>query len=610
MIREAFTTEPLPTVRFTEQKPDPRFKPEGLWYSCGDEWERWNRQERPEHWKRFRFRYQLNLDLSKILRIRTVKEFDAFNREYSRWNERLEAHGIEWARVAMEYDGIEICPYRPTRRESTPWYQGWDVASGCVWSASAVTSIRELPFASVTANPEPRTVHWKEVVHHLDTTDPNSLGGRSTVSQGADEFDWTLERHRIAVLPRARPFADTVPRYAEMMRGGSAPPAIVIAEHEEGGGYDATPDRPHHMGGAFEVWDGNHRLAAAQRAGLEEVDVYVGRRKMSPNPKIVGFGPAGAFEAAAGLAMNGTLTDPEGIGSTGLNKTADYRAVRVMMRPSVFLSLAAPLKHRNSVDWFKAQMAEGRKIASPFLIVRIPDEWFDGDMSGPATVWQHEGRNRMTAILELFGDVPVEVLLWDPDLRRADFTDEWIERMRAEMLNERQDDVVEGPLFELVSAGADNREDLMPNRAAPFTKVKEVFDQCFDIIDEQFPDFGEVELHEDEKAGSDNGAGSERQFGYCKNGTPIVIAFAAKTENLPIRNIRGLMRHEFGHALDFRYGRAHLSKLFGERLSAGGELRADQIAEHVFGDKIEYDDLLIQCIGCGGVSPRPKKLGA
>lgn len=149
---------------------------------------------------------------------------------------------------------------------------------------------------------------------------------------------------------------------------------------------------------------------------------------------------------------------------------------------------------------------------------------------------------------------------------------------------------------------------MKPNTGGSMRKTRTIFDECFDVVDARFPDFGSIELHEDERAGADNGAGSERQFGYCKDSDPIVIAFAKKIEKLPSENIRGLMRHEFGHALDFRYGR-ELGKKLGVRLPSGVERRADAIAEAVFGDTIKYDGRLIQCVGCEGVSPRPRKLG-
>ncbi len=139
-------------------------------------------------------------------------------------------------------------------------------------------------------------------------------------------------------------------------------------------------------------------------------------------------------------------------------------------------------------------------------------------------------------------------------------------------------------------------------------KVRAAFDECFARIEEQFPDFGVLELHQDEKAGADNGHGSERQFGYCMDGKPIRIAFAAKTEGLPVANIRGLVAHEFGHALDYRYGK-DLGRMLGRRLPEGVERRADAIAKAVFGNTIKYDERDIQCVRCEGAEKRPRRLG-
>jgi len=153
---------------------------------------------------------------------------------------------------------------------------------------------------------------------------------------------------------------------------------------------------------------------------------------------------------------------------------------------------------------------------------------------------------------------------------------------------------------------AENVE-LMAN--GPMKRVVAAFDECFAVLVKEFPDFGKIELVNDEKAGSDNGHGSERQFGYCMDGPTIRIAFAAKTDALPVANIRGLMAHEFGHAIDFRYG-GKLGKMLGQRLPGGIERRADAIAKAVFGRTIKYDGKDVQCVACQGVSVRPRRLGA
>lgn len=139
-------------------------------------------------------------------------------------------------------------------------------------------------------------------------------------------------------------------------------------------------------------------------------------------------------------------------------------------------------------------------------------------------------------------------------------------------------------------------------------RVRRSFDRHFDAAAREWPDLGTVELHLDEHAASDNGHGSERQFGYCKKGDPLVIAFAAKTEQLPQAYIDGLVAHEFGHAVEFRFGRAAVERRYG-RLPESIERRADKIAEHVFGRSIEYGVNDVQCISCGGRPSRPRRLG-
>jgi len=147
-----------------------------------------------------------------------------------------------------------------------------------------------------------------------------------------------------------------------------------------------------------------------------------------------------------------------------------------------------------------------------------------------------------------------------------------------------------------------------PNKGRSMPKVEASFNRHFDTLVRVFPDFGTVELCVDELAGNDNGAGSERQFGYCADERPLVVAFAPKTEQLPTQYIDGLMAHELGHACEFRYGVPKLEKRWG-KLPASIERRADKIASHVFKRPIEYGELDIQCVGCGGKKMRPRRLG-
>ena len=82
------------------------------------------------------FLYELEVNLSRILVLRTEKDFRAFRPKYA-------PDGmVDWGKVGQDYDGIEICPYQPKFRDDFDfdWYYPWDVASGCIWGAGAFKS--------------------------------------------------------------------------------------------------------------------------------------------------------------------------------------------------------------------------------------------------------------------------------------------------------------------------------------------------------------------------------------------------------------------------------------------------------------------------------------
>lgn len=126
----------------------------------------------------------------------------------------------------------------------------------------------------------------------------------------------------------------------------------------------------------------------------------------------------------------------KGLGTTGYNANVNYRGLRVLMKPSVFLSLAAHLAEPTSVDYIVQHMKNGGALGSPFLIVDIPEKYFEGDFTGLsfAKVVGHEGRNRMLAIQKLEGDDPVEVHIFGyGEIRARDFTPEIIEQLQLAM---------------------------------------------------------------------------------------------------------------------------------------------------------------------------------
>jgi hypothetical protein len=321
--------------------------------------------------------------------------------------------------------------------------------------------------------------------------------------------------------------------------------------------------------------------------------------------------PEAEIPMAANPAADGpqgpVIDNVNGIGSTPNNANVDYLGLRVRMRPSVFLRLARHLpehlRRAGTMDFVGQAMAEGRGIGAPSFYIDIPENWGDGAHEQAARVRGHEGRHRSVLAMQLFGDQAIEVhLFFNGGYRRKHLRPEWIEDIRSRLVSE-DGKLVEsgGGLFELDGGG-----DLARNGASP---VDRVFDETFDVVERRFPDLGTIELYEDDAAGEDNGAGSERQFAYCQDGDPICIAFAPKAEQLPLNRLRGLMRHEFGHALEFRYGVAELERRLQRKLPDYSERRADVVAEAVFGEPILYDQRNIQCVRVAGAKKRrPKHL--
>ena len=117
-------------------------KPQGLWYSFGDEWRTWCESEMP-HWVKPVW-LRVILNGANVLNIATESEFLAFSTEYKKALPGMESliimRGIDWPRVAAEYDGIEFPVYFYKFRHSFEsfWYYGFDVASGCVWTLEKI----------------------------------------------------------------------------------------------------------------------------------------------------------------------------------------------------------------------------------------------------------------------------------------------------------------------------------------------------------------------------------------------------------------------------------------------------------------------------------------
>ena len=142
------------------------------------------------------------------------------------------------------------------------------------------------------------------------------------------------------------------------------------------------------------------------------------------------------------------VDNKSGLGSVPYNQDVDYFGLRVMMKPSTFLKLALPLNKPISVDHIAQHLKNGGSLGAPFLDFSIPPKWEEGDMSEPARVSGHEGRNRMLAIQQVEGDDPVEVHIFPKGgMRARDLTPEIVSKLRSGMMNQERSNFIRGDLF-------------------------------------------------------------------------------------------------------------------------------------------------------------------
>jgi hypothetical protein len=102
-----------------------------------------------------------------------------------------------------------------------------------------------------------------------------------------------------------------------------------------------------------------------------------------------------------------------------------------------------------------------------------------------------------------------------------------------------------------------------------------------------------------------------RNCAYCMATDPIRIVLAPKMADASADRIEAVLRHEFGHAIDFAAGERAITDLASRLrypMPTTPERRADEIALLVWGKPIRYDNDTVQSI-CRGVYPRPAYLG-
>jgi len=153
-------------------------------------------------------------------------------------------------------------------------------------------------------------------------------------------------------------------------------------------------------------------------------------------------GPSAKTATTKAFNEDVNIDNKEGWGAVPNNQEVDYFGMRVKMKPSVFLKLAESRRGVPAVDKVVDHIKNGGAIGAPFLIISYTQ-------GSPAEIIGHEGRSRMIAIQQVFGDIPVEVHLFfnsDTVNRARHLTPDIVADINKTMMSQ-DDQELSGPFF-------------------------------------------------------------------------------------------------------------------------------------------------------------------
>ena len=136
-------------------------KPNGIWYAFGMEWfatiihGEMNRENflgsSPEIYK------ITNIEGANI-KLLNKENIAEFNNNYKYIN----SDRIDWQKVAVNFDGIELEFDPESLRETYPWLRGWDIKSGCIWKNISNVGLERIVSVQILQAERERTEQRKQ----------------------------------------------------------------------------------------------------------------------------------------------------------------------------------------------------------------------------------------------------------------------------------------------------------------------------------------------------------------------------------------------------------------------------------------------------------------
>lgn len=130
------------------------------------------------------------------------------------------------------------------------------------------------------------------------------------------------------------------------------------------------------------------------------------------------------------------IDQQQGLGAVPNNQDIGYLGLEGYVKPSDFLKLAQHLskntKEEQIVDKISEYMRDGGAIASPYLYVDIS--------TPPYRIVSHDGRHRMMAVQEVYGDSPILChLFFNKGIKRKDIDQKTVHALNDQIISQNDE---------------------------------------------------------------------------------------------------------------------------------------------------------------------------
>jgi hypothetical protein len=124
-----------PFTKLRNRKLVVHIKPSGIWLAPSGVWKKYIEEDMDGEIPKYE--YEFDIDMTKVLTLKTYKDISEFNKEYTIPFEYMgfSNYLIDWGKVQKTYSGIYFKNAQIKKAlDEFMWYYSIDVESICVWA--------------------------------------------------------------------------------------------------------------------------------------------------------------------------------------------------------------------------------------------------------------------------------------------------------------------------------------------------------------------------------------------------------------------------------------------------------------------------------------------